>query len=182
MSTYKELQGITIQSLTSDPSNTDNQPIWYNSTTARFKVKALTTTGTWATGGTMGTARFKLYGVGTQTAGLGFGGYEQYYGFTDATEEYDGSSWTAGGVLNTFREYLAGAGTQTAGLGFGGYGGPEYWQVDVTEEYNGSSWTASGSMGTARSKLAGAGTQTACLLYTSPSPRDRTRSRMPSSA
>ena len=29
---------------------------------------------------------------------------------------------------------------------------------------------------------AGDGTKTACLLYTSPSPRDRTRSRMPSSA
>ena len=29
---------------------------------------------------------------------------------------------------------------------------------------------------------AGAGIITACLLYTSPSPRDRTRSRMPSSA
>ncbi len=27
-----------------------------------------------------------------------------------------------------------------------------------------------------------AGTRTTCLLYTSPSPRDRTRSRMPSSA
>ena len=30
--------------------------------------------------------------------------------------------------------------------------------------------------------LASFGIQTACLLYTSPSPRDRTRSRMPSSA
>ena len=31
-------------------------------------------------------------------------------------------------------------------------------------------------------RLAAAGNDTFCLLYTSPSPRDRTRSRMPSSA
>ena len=32
------------------------------------------------------------------------------------------------------------------------------------------------------SNFAGSGTTYTCLLYTSPSPRDRTRSRMPSSA
>ena len=35
---------------------------------------------------------------------------------------------------------------------------------------------------TERSEEEGTGEATACLLYTSPSPRDRTRSRMPSSA
>ena len=121
MSTYKELQGITIQSLTSDPSNTDNQPIWYNSTTARFKVKAITTSGTWATGGNMGTTRYMLAGAGIQTAGLAFGGYNDSYSPTDETEEYDGSSWTAGGTMGTARYGMGSAGTQTAGAVFGGY-------------------------------------------------------------
>jgi hypothetical protein len=40
--------------------------------------------------------------------------------FTEATEEYNGTSWTSGNNLNTARFYLAGAGTQTAALAFGG--------------------------------------------------------------
>jgi hypothetical protein len=38
--------------------------------------------------------------------------------YSNATEEYDGSTWTSGGNLNTARNFLAGAGTQTAALGF----------------------------------------------------------------
>ena len=45
------------------------------------------------------------------------------------------------------------------------------------EVYNGSSWTQVGSAGPGTPYATGG-----CLLYTSPSPRDRTRSRMPSSA
>ena len=72
----------------------------------------------WAAGGNLGTARSFLAGAGTQTAGLGFGGYDTAE--TAVTEEYDGSAWTAGGNLTTARQQLAGVGTQTSGLGFGG--------------------------------------------------------------
>ena len=71
-------------------------------------------------------------------------------------------AWATGGTLNTAR-YMGGSsvsGTQSAALFFGGLTVPPV--TAVTESYNGSNWT--------------------CLLYTSPSPRDRTRSRMPSSA
>jgi hypothetical protein len=77
---------------------------------------------TWTGGGNLGTARREIAGCGTQTAGLGFGGYN---GSTvpGATEEYDGSTWTAGGGLGTPRQSLAGCGIQTSGLAFGGYAG-----------------------------------------------------------
>ena len=121
----------------------------------------------------MATARHVLAGTGaSNTAALAFGGNSGYERVT-CTESYNGSSWTAGGALGTGRQGLAGAGTNTAALAFGGLAdsGPPL----CTESYNGTSWTAGGALGTARHSLA-------CLLYTSPSPRDRTRSRMPSSA
>jgi hypothetical protein len=40
--------------------------------------------------------------------------------YTNATEEYDGSTWTSGGNLATGKRLLAGCGLQTAALGFGG--------------------------------------------------------------
>jgi hypothetical protein len=57
---------------------------------------------TWTAGGNLGTARYRLAGCGTQTAGLAFGGYVPPN--SAATEEYDGSSWTAGGNLGTARQ------------------------------------------------------------------------------
>ena len=141
---------------------------WYNSTDNNLKGVAYTVsyTGTWATGGNLGTARYVLAGAGTQTAGLAFGGYSPANeGQTNATEEYNGSAWTSGGSLNTARYRLAGAGTQTAGLGFGGYDNALVDKTAATEEYDGSAWTAGGNMATAREKLAGAGTQTAGLGF-----------------
>jgi hypothetical protein len=51
----------------------------------------------------MGTARAGIAGAGTQTAGLGFGGYVTVV--VNNTEEYDGTSWTAGGNLGTARRF-----------------------------------------------------------------------------
>ena len=51
--------------------------------------------------------------------------------------------------------------------------------------WNGTSWVRQGTPGTqgAQGVQGAVGAQgNHCLLYTSPSPRDRTRSRMPSSA
>jgi hypothetical protein len=69
---------------------------------------------TWTPGGNLATARYGLAGAGTQTAGLGFGGYDSTPPGATATEEYDGSTWTAGGNLGTARYGLGGAGIQTA--------------------------------------------------------------------
>jgi hypothetical protein len=118
----------------------------------------------WASGGNMGTGRYALGGAGTQTAGLGFGGYAPPpVSYSTLTEEYDGASWTSGGSMSNGRYILAGCGTQTAALGFGGTNDSSLF--DYTEEYNGSSWTGGGPLNTARQGLAGAGTQTSALAF-----------------
>ena len=174
MATYKEIHGVNLPELVSDPSIGGPIDIWYNTTSGKFKVIANVTSGTWSSGGNLATSKDSLAGAGTQTAGLAFGGRSIPAGEFNAkslyeTDEYDGSAWTSGGNMGTAREVLAGCGTQTAGLGFGGYAwvGFDYeygpGETAVTEEYDGSAWTSGGNLGTARYDLAGAGTQTAGL-------------------
>jgi hypothetical protein len=79
-------------------------------------------------GGNMGTARRNLAGAGTQTAGLGFGGFISPTTYTSATEEYNGSTWAGGGSMGTGRRSLAGSGIQTAALGFGGFNAKRYYR------------------------------------------------------
>ena len=101
----------------------------------------------------MNTARFALGGAGTQTAGLGFGGYIISTGDKNSTEEYSSFSWSNGGNLGTARRSLSGCGTQTAGLAFGGFSA-----LTATEEYGGTSWTGGGALSTGRRNSGGAGT------------------------
>ena len=117
MATYKEINSAGVQNFSSDPSNLINGQVWYNTGSSVLKVAEITTTGTWGTGGNMGTARYDMGSAGTQTASAVFGGGEP---ITAATEEYNGSSWTAGGNMGTARRELGGLGTQTAALAFGG--------------------------------------------------------------
>jgi hypothetical protein len=138
MTTYKGINGFAVQSVGSDPSPLDEGQVWYNNASYAFKVASVTTAGTWASGGNLGTSRYAIAGAGTQTAALGFGGYTDP-GFSAATEEYDGTSWTAGGNLNTGRTGPGGAGTQTSALAFGGQASPG--ATGATELYNGTSWT-----------------------------------------
>ena len=137
MSEYKTIHGIHIQALDTDPSNLGSGQVWYNTTSNQLKITAVSTTGSWASGGNMATARYYLAGAGTQTAGLAFGGRTP--STTNATEHYDGSAWTSGGNMATTRWALTGAGTQTAGLGFGGFNGSNY--QNATEEYTGPGTT-----------------------------------------
>jgi len=153
LTTFSPSLGDTIKSVASDPSPATEGDFWYNTTTGALKgyaqIKA------WSSGGNMGTARFGLTGAGTQTAGLGLGGFDT--AVTNVTEEYSGYTWAAGGNLGTARAYLAGCGTQTAALATGGQT-PSI--SSATEEYDGSAWTAGGSLGTARYKLGNFGIQT----------------------
>ena len=86
MTTYKGINGFAVQSVASDPSPSDEGQVWYNNATYAFKLASLSTAGTWASGGTMGTARYTLAGAGTQTSALAFGGNPT----TAATEEWTG--------------------------------------------------------------------------------------------
>ena len=73
MTTYKGINGFAVQSVASDPSPLDEGQVWYNNATYAFKLASVTTAGTWASGGSLNTARYLLGGAGLQTAGLGFG-------------------------------------------------------------------------------------------------------------
>ena len=59
--------------------------------------------------------------------------------------------------------------------------GAQPWQVDLDWLW-GTPPGNDGSPATLRLDVVGHGAARACLLYTSPSPRDRQKSRMPSSA
>ena len=112
-------------------------------------------------------------GGGTQTAALGYGGYLvppggfSPPGFTNLTEEYDGSSWTSGGALSTARGALGGnaVGTQTAGICIGGRTDGTSGGITNTEEYDGSSWTSGGALGTGQRSHGAGGLQTSAISF-----------------
>jgi hypothetical protein len=164
MADYINIYGQDILAVASDPANPTLGQIWYNTTSNTLKGGGVSTSGSWATGNNMNTARYGVGAAGTQTAAVGFGGSIPGVGDTNITEEYDGTNWTTVPPgLNTARGGIAGAGTQTAGLAFGGQ---STVYLGATEEYNGSTWaTSPGSLNTVRSALGGAGTQTAALAF-----------------
>jgi len=156
---YKGIKGFTLQNVSSDPTVNEGQ-LWYNSASGAFKLAAATASGTWTTGGALGSARQKSGGAGTQTAGLIFAGNGPPLLAT--SEEYNGSSWTGGGTMGTARYAPTNTlGLQTAGLAVGGSNGAS--DFNNTEEYDGSSWTAGGNYPISKQAMAGAGTQTAGL-------------------
>ena len=116
--------------------------------------------GTWSSGGSLSTARNRLGGCGTQTAGLAFGGSPFDI---KTTEEYNGTSWSAGGSLTEGKHGPATAGTQTAGLVFGGKGAS--FKYKITQEYNGTSWSSGGNMSVDRVYHGGAGSQSEALSF-----------------
>ena len=98
MSKYKEIKGFKVQTLASD--------------TAASAVVG----GTWASSNNLNTARnTKGSSAGTQSASSVFGG-QTAPGFTDAHEQYNGTSWTETTEINTARYANAGAGTTTSAL------------------------------------------------------------------
>ena len=76
MSTYKKEFGTGVQNAAGTLSGVIEGQLWYDSTAASFKYQypAVTTSGAWATGGSLNTARPQITAFGTQTAGLFFGG------------------------------------------------------------------------------------------------------------
>jgi hypothetical protein len=104
MSEYKGIKGFSIQSLSADPADPNIGQVWYNSTSGSWKVTSVTTAGSWATGGNMGTARDGIGGAGTQTAALAMSGATNPNTPSNLSEEYDGSTWTAGGTMGTSRQ------------------------------------------------------------------------------
>jgi hypothetical protein len=163
MATYKGINGFAVQSVATDPSPLDEGQVWYNNATYAFKLASVTTSGTWATGGNLNTARSWLVAAqqGTQTAALVIGGDTTGSGsITGATEEYNGTAWTSKTSASALYQ-RGGAGNITAALVFGGHTP----QSAATESYNGTSWTPGTSLPTATRTNGGVGTQTAALSF-----------------
>ena len=77
MTTFKEIRGTAVQSVSSDPSNPEVGQIWYNNTIGVLKGFRGLFAGAWASGANLPSARSGGGWTGTQTAGLYFGGSTQ---------------------------------------------------------------------------------------------------------
>ena len=137
MAEYKSIKGYDVQSYAADP----------------------VATAAWTTSGALNTGRQFSAGAGTTTAGLVAGGADDPLGYTDTTEEFNGTAWTEVTAYPASRTYLGSAGSQTAALYMGGGSPP----TSTSFHYDGTNWTAGGSMGTAIKQGAATGTQTAAF-------------------
>ena len=98
MGTYKEIRGTHIVSVTADPPSPVNGQMWYNSTDKVIKGFTSNPVGSWATGGSLGTARDQARGTGTLTAGMAFGGATPTV--QTKTELYNGTAFSETNDLN----------------------------------------------------------------------------------
>jgi hypothetical protein len=164
VSTYKKEFGTGVQNAAGTLSGVIEGQLWYDSTAASFKYQypAVTTSGSWATGGSLNTARPQITAFGTQTAGLFFGG-SLPPPQTAITESYNGSAFSEVNDLNTARRLMGGAGTSTAGLGIGGLAAPG--NQAVVEQWNGTSWTEVADINTARYWAKASGTDYTSVLH-----------------
>ena len=161
--------GSGIASVASDPPSPTTGDTWYNTTSNSLKYSKTTTDadGTFVSGGNLNLGR-QLSQFGSNTAGLGFGGYDGAPNTEITnTESYDGTSWTEVNDLNIGRYSIASFGVQTAGIGAAGYRSPPTptpHQTALTESWNGTSWSEVNDLNSAGRDGGGAGTQTAGLF------------------
>jgi hypothetical protein len=122
MTTYKDIRGTHIKTVTTDPPAPVNGQMWYNSTTQIMKGFTSNPVGSWSTGSALNTARSALGGAGANAeAALAFGGAPPPApAAKNITESWNGSSWTEVGDLNEKKAYVAGAGTYTSAIAAGG--------------------------------------------------------------
>ena len=162
MSTYKALVGKKIKSVSSDPSDSVEGQMWYNSTTQSLRGLAITEA--WASSGPLLEANYGAAGAGSQNDMIYFGG-APYPALTNKTFEYNGTGWSEGGNYIGSIKYLAGCGTQTAGLGAGGQI-PSPGAQTSSAEYDGSSWTSGNTLTNKRMNTGSTmvGIQTAALI------------------
>ena len=161
MASYKDIIGIGIRKVSSDPPNPANGQMWYNTTTKVIKGLKSNPVGSWATGGTLNQSRYGMSSSGTVTASIAFGGrISPPNAISALNEQYDGTSWTEVADLNTGRAFAGSTtGPYTAVLMFGGT--PP--TTTKMEQWNGSAWTETTDLNNAKSNVAGCGTTTAAL-------------------
>jgi hypothetical protein len=75
MTTFKEIRGTAVQSVSSDPSNPESGQIWYNNSIGVLKGYQSLGAAAWAAGGNMGTAgRFSWHQQELKQQDLAMGG------------------------------------------------------------------------------------------------------------
>ena len=159
MTTYKDIRGTHITTVTTDPPAPVNGQMWYNSTDQVMKGFTSNPAGSWATGGDINTARYVPGGGGSQTEGLMFGGQPGGGTSANQTELYNGTSWTEVNNLNTARERSGpAANSQTAALCITGVVYPGASLTAANESWNGTSWTEVADVNTSRDGPFGIGT------------------------
>ena len=151
MADYKTIHGTTVKNYTADPDNPIEGQVWYDGTAAtlQYQIPNVTSTGAWRAGNSLNTARQKLEGAGTQTAGLAFGG--DTGSVVAINESYNGTTWTEVADLNTGRKDFAGAGTQTSAIAMAGQAAPG--ATNNAETWNGTAWTEVANLNTTRNLL-----------------------------
>lgn len=167
MTTYKEIKGQLIRSVSSDPANPQVGEIWYNNTIGVLKGY-LNIGGAWASANNSNTQSEGPASFGDKTGLVSVGGYGPSGpagAQSDAVEEYDGTTWTTATAYPTTVYTGQGCGILTAGLIAGGnQTGATY--LTAANKYNGTSWTSTGSLGTARTGTSSSvGTQTAGIIF-----------------
>ena len=163
MTTFKEIKGQLIRSVSSDPANPQLGEIWYNNTTGVLKGY-VNLGGAFSSGGNLNTARSQMGGIGsTNAAAIAAGGG----GPSAVAEEYNGVGWTTIPSLNQARTILGGSpsGSVTAGIVYGGQTGGSGTTQGSTENYDGTSWTEVNNLNTARSAMGAAGTASSNLAF-----------------
>ena len=141
MATYYDIFGQKVQYIASDPSPVAVGQVWYNSTSNTTKVRGVTTTSAWATGGSMNDSKGGNGAGDSQNSAIALQGT---LGAVTVVESYDGTSWTNGpSSSNNYGSRSAGGGSSSASL-IGGYTNSPFTTYNVTEEYDGSGFTAGG--------------------------------------
>jgi len=170
MTTYKGIQGYSVQSLASDPTAEDTVgQLWYNSTSNVWKVST-EGSGAWSTGGDTNDIYCSAGYLGIQTACLSSGGFVNGVTSSIISESYNGTAWSETNDLPAARYGPAGFGTMTAGVDCGGRTADNALQ-DSTAEWDGTDWAlVPGTLNTARGSINGAGVQTAGIISGGVSP------------
>ena len=179
MATYKEVIGTAVQSLANSTGTQEGQ-IWYDTANNVFKLQTVSTTGSWASGGVIPSAKRFNGGAGDNVnAMLEWGGdnpssgstitntYDGTSWTTTPTETWDGSCWTSeSGIPYSVREAGSG-GTVPAGWLMGGLTGNPTSYGSQTTEFSSGTWTSGNNVsGPARWGQAAAGPQTAGWIGT----------------
>lgn len=159
MSDYKDIKGLKVRYLASDPANPELGEVWYNSTTNVAKVRGYQSAA-WASGGNMPYAGYTNAGAGTLTAGLSWGGV---FPVVSTTAEYDGSAWTTGGSYPVAIANHGGTGSQTAALSVTGMNPASQPARTDAFEYDGTSWGSPTSVGRQGFGMRVLGTQTSAV-------------------